>query len=86
MFKPHQGHCLVSLSKNFNPSLVLVQPRKTRPFITERLMMGCKKSNQTNKQTCEIVKETNVSGGWNRKSFPRKSVPRITKWPSGHKL
>ena len=52
----------VSLSKNINPSqvaqsidcatcpsLVLVQPRKTRPFITERLLMGRKKSNQTNK-------------------------------------
>ena len=32
-----------------NPSLVLVQPRKTRPFITERLLMGRKESNQTNK-------------------------------------
>ena len=46
-FEPHQGHCLVSLSKNINPSLVLIQPRKTRPFITERLMMGRKESNQT---------------------------------------
>ena len=50
-FEPHQRHCLVSLSKNINPSLVLVQPRKTRPFITEILLMGCKESNQTkNKQ------------------------------------
>ena len=40
----------MSLSKNINPSLVLVQPRKTRPVITERLLMGCKASNQTNKQ------------------------------------
>ena len=31
-------------SKNINPSLVLVQPRKTRPFITERLLMGHKES------------------------------------------
>ena len=31
------------------PSLLLVQPRKTRPFITERLLMGRKESNQTNK-------------------------------------
>ena len=37
-----------TLSKNINPSLVLVQPRKTRPFITERLLMGRKESNQTN--------------------------------------
>ena len=41
----------VSLSKNINPSLVLVQPRKARPFITERLLMGRTESNQTNKQT-----------------------------------
>ena len=39
----------MSLSKNINPSLVLVPPRKTRPFITERLLMGRKESNQTNK-------------------------------------
>ena len=48
-FEPHRRHCVVSLSKNINPSLVLVQPRKTRPFITERLLMGRKESNkQTN--------------------------------------
>ena len=48
-FGPHRRHCVVSLSKNINPSLVLVQPRKTRPFIqvTERLLMGGKESNQT---------------------------------------
>ena len=40
-FQPHRHHCVVSLSKNINPSLVLVQPRKTCPFITERLLMGC---------------------------------------------
>ena len=41
-FEPHWRHCVVSLSKNNNPSLVLVQPRKTRSFITERLLMGRK--------------------------------------------
>ena len=46
-FEPHRRHCVVSLGKNINPSLVLVQPRKTRPFITERLLMGRKESNQT---------------------------------------
>ena len=30
-----------------NPNLVLVQPKKTRPFKTERLLMGRKESNQT---------------------------------------
>ena len=46
-FEPHGLHCVVSLSKNINPSLVLVQPRKTHPVITERLLMGRKESNQT---------------------------------------
>ena len=47
--EPHCRHCVVSLSKNINPSLVLVQLRKTRPFITDRLLMGRKESNQTSK-------------------------------------
>ena len=50
-FEPHRRHCVVSLSKNINPSLVLVQPRKTRPFIIERLLMGRKESNQTKTKT-----------------------------------
>ena len=45
--EPHRRHCVVSYSKNNNPSLVLVQHRKTRPFITEILLIGCKESNQT---------------------------------------
>ena len=49
-FESHRCHCVVSLSKDINPSLVLVQPRKTPPFITERLLMGRKEPNQTNKQ------------------------------------
>ena len=48
-FEHHRRHCAVSSSKNINPSLVLVQPRKTRPFIAERLFMGRKEANQTNK-------------------------------------
>ena len=48
-FQPHQCHCVVSFSKNINPSLVLVQPRKTHPFITERLLIGRKETIQTNK-------------------------------------
>ena len=46
-FESHWRHCVVSLSKNINPSLVLVQPRKTHPFITEILLMGRKESKQT---------------------------------------
>ena len=49
-FEPHGRHCVVSLSKNINPSLVLIQPRKTRLFTTERLLMGRKESNQIDKQ------------------------------------
>ena len=45
-----EPHCIVPLSKNVNHSLVLVQPRKTRPFITKRLLMGRKEMNQTTKQ------------------------------------
>ena len=51
-FEPHRRHCVVSLSKKINPSLVLVQPRKTYPFLTERLLIGRKESlRQTNKAT-----------------------------------
>ena len=43
------GLTVLSLSRKINPSLVLVQLRKTRhSFITERLLMGRKESNQTN--------------------------------------
>ena len=45
-FEPHRRNCVVSLSKYINPSLVLVQPKKTGPYITERLLMGRKESNQ----------------------------------------
>ena len=58
-FEPHRRHCVVSLSKNINPSLVLVQPRKIRPFITERLLMGRKESNQTNMSPHLLHSNTN---------------------------
>ena len=54
-FEPHRRHCVVPLSKNINPSLVLVQPRKTHPFKTERLLMGRKESNQTSKQIMQYL-------------------------------
>ena len=34
-------------ARHIYPSLALVQPRKTRPCLTERLLMGPKESNQT---------------------------------------
>ena len=50
-FEPHWHHCVVVFEQDtFYPSLVLVQPRKTRPCLTEGLFMGRKESNQTNKQ------------------------------------
>ena len=52
-FEPHWLHCAVSLSKNINPCLVLVQPRKTSLFITERLLMGRNELNQTNQTELE---------------------------------
>ena len=52
--EPHRRHCVVSLSKNINPSLVLVQPMKTRPFITARLLMGRKESNQTKTKHAQV--------------------------------
>ena len=45
----------MSLSKNLNPSYVLVHPRKTCPFITERLLIECKESNQTTKQKFLLI-------------------------------
>ena len=39
---------LCPLTRHIDPSLILVQPRKTRTYITERLLMGRKESNQTN--------------------------------------
>ena len=41
--------CCGPWARHIYPSLVLVQPRKTRPCLTERFLMGRKKSNQTNK-------------------------------------
>ena len=56
-FEPHRRHCVVVLEQDtFILSLVLVQPRKTRPCLTERLLMGRKESNQTNKQTIATSK------------------------------
>ena len=59
-FKASPASLVVSLSKNINSSLVLVQPRKTHPFITERLLMGRKESNQT--------KSLNMHGKFSRKA------------------
>ena len=56
-FEPHWRLCIVSLSKNINSSFVLVQPRKTYPYITERLLMGRKESNQTKNRLMALLKK-----------------------------
>ena len=43
-FEPHWRHCVVVLEQD----TLILQPRKTRPFITEKLLMGRKELNQTN--------------------------------------
>ena len=56
-FEPHRRHCAVSLRKNIDPSLVLVEPRKTRPFITERLLIGRKESNKKNAASNDLGRD-----------------------------
>ena len=48
-------------ARHIYPSLVLVQPRKTRPCLTERLLMGRKESNQTNKTNLILLVATFVA-------------------------
>ena len=72
---------LWSLSKtHLSSSLVLVQPRKTRPYITERLLMGLKESNQTNVivmaiMLCRITRLSGASGSL----FLDRNMDSITK-------
>ena len=70
----------MSLNKNINPSLVLDQPRKTRPFITERLLMGHRESNQTKKKSealhCVLEQDT-LSSAFKVLVQPRKIVPTM---------
>ena len=46
---------LCPLARHIYPRLVLVQPRKTHPYISERLLMGRKESNQTNKTSLSVT-------------------------------
>ena len=60
--EPHRRHCIVVLEQDIYSSLVLVQPRKTCPCLTERLLMGRKESNQTNKTIFLISYPKHVVG------------------------
>ena len=91
---PHKyrvfNHCVVSLSKNINPSLVLVQPRKICPFITERLLMGRKESNQTEYSKWALLKGERMDGfvsPWSagRKRKLGKTGSELSTWQWHHK-
>ena len=77
-FKPHQRHCVVSLSKAHYPSLVLVQPRKTCPYITERLLVGHKESNQTNKKLLLKVLSNKILCDWH--NYGLITQPKLLFW------
>ena len=47
-------------ARHVNPSLVLVQPRKTRPCLTERLLMGRKESNITNRLAPTLIRHSHL--------------------------
>ena len=59
-FEPLLRHCVVVLEQDIYPSLVLIQPRKTRPCLTERLLMGRK---ELNKQTINALSAKVASAG-----------------------
>ena len=65
-FEPHRRHCVVSLSKNINNSSVLGHPRKTGPFITERLLMG---RNESNLISCHLFPRRNTGT-----NLPREAI------------
>ena len=60
--------CCGPWASHIYPSLVLVQPRKTGPCLTEGLLMWGKESNQTNKQKpkVDIVVIGDGREGWVR--------------------
>ena len=57
-------HASIIHIRHIKPSLVLAQPRKTHPFITEILLVGPNELNQTNKQITHISKSANFSRCW----------------------
>ena len=71
-FEPHQRHCVVVLEQasHINPSLVLVQPRKTRPCCMEDFLWDVKiQIKQTNQPSVRTKIMFNMSmcrsrGGW----------------------
>ena len=54
-FELHLRHCVVDFEQDIFSGLVLVKPRKTRPCLTERMLIGRKESNQTKKQNPQTL-------------------------------
>ena len=52
---------LCTWARHINPSLELVQPRKTHPYITERLLMGHKEPNQTKAPHQNLLLRNNIN-------------------------
>ena len=66
LYNFHREHSLLKLiaenqcENHKKSNLVLIQPRKTCPYITERLLMGRKESNQTKNKTNPIRIESQL--------------------------
>ena len=63
-FEPHRRHCVVFLEQGtliLAYKIVLVQPRNTRPCLTERVLMERKESNQSNKTTTTTTTTTTTA-------------------------
>ena len=57
-FEPHRRHCVVVLEQD---TFILAYPRKTRPCLTERLLMGRKESiKQINKLSRLYIEQTKL--------------------------
>ena len=76
--EPHQRHCVVVLEQDtfILALIVLVQPRKTRPYITERLLMGRKESNK--KKIMILFKRVNNKSAASMHSGQHLSYSHVT--------
>ena len=65
--------CCGPWARHIYPSLVLVQPRTIRPFLTERLLMGSKESYQ-------IKQTNNICFGWEIKKIVSNTHSYLGPW------
>ena len=76
--------CII-MEKHIYPSLVLVEPRKTRPCLTENFLTGRKESNQTNKQT-NLASEQNSRSIYVHVRIQRRGATGGPDPPENHKI